>query len=297
MSKALSLLAISLALLSGASTAQPARYFVPLVHAIISEDPVTRVTTLWVDNLSAFNAGQSTASLQLIAVYGGWSLIPGGRTFEIPASTGLPIDRWPAGGGNLWVASSTPGPLAVAEIIADPNVILNAAVERVASYYECPDTVTGGYPSQGRVSMPVFQGLFPANSTVVCGDVSLGEPDQTCGNPPETYLRRVNITLFNGGDEDADFSITAIPVKFISNPVFQETVTLAPKEVRQLNRIPIPVLTDLSMLSGQDVEVWITISGTQPFLAYVSSVFEGGAPDSIPMQVFPPRLVAAEAGH
>ena len=187
--------------------------------------------------------------------------------------------------------------MAVAEIIADPNVILNAAIERLTLYGECYDTVTGGEPSQGRITLPVFQGLFPANSTVVCGDVSLGEPDQTCGAPPETYLRRVNVTLFNGGDEDADFSVTAIPFKFISNPVFLETVTLASKEIRQLNRIPIPVLTDLPMKSGDDVVVWITISGTQPFLAYVSSVFEGGAPDSVPMQVFPPRLVAAQAEH
>ena len=44
-----------------------------------------------------------------------------------------------------------------------------------------------------------------------------------------------------------------------------------------------------------DTYVWLRISCDQPFLAYASSVFEGGAPGSMPFEVFAPRLAVTGA--
>ena len=287
-------LAVALFVTSLSAAAQTPHYYVPLVNAIIATDRSLASQTRWVSNLAAFNRGQTTASVEMIAVYGGWSLIPGGRTYALPPSTGVPIDRWPWDGGDLYVASSTPGPLALAEVVADPSIILNAGVEKVYLEAGCYGSVGSTPVSQGRAAIPVFRGLFPANSTVVCGDINLGEPEQTCGSPPQAYLRRVNVTLFNGGDQDADFVITAIPFRSSPDPLYQQTVTLAPKEVRQLNKVPIPVVRNLTTENGYfDVSVWVTISAPQPFIAYVSSVFEGGVSGSIPMEVFAPRLAVS----
>ena len=286
------LLLVALSVATFSSTAQTPHYYVPLVNAIIATDPSLAGQTRWVSNLAALNAGETTASLQVIAVYGEMSLVPGGRTYVLPPSTGLPINRWPWDGD--FIALGSPGPLAFAEIVVDPTVILNAGVEKVYLEGGCYGSVSSTPVSQGRTAIPVFQGLFPANSTVVCGDINLGEPEQTCGSPPQVYLRRVNVTLFNGGDEEATFSVTAIPFKFSADPLYQQSVTLGPKEVRQLNRVPIPVVRKITTENGYfDVSVWITIRGTQPFLAYVSSVFDGGVSGSMPMEVFAPRLATS----
>lgn len=298
MRKTSSTLALILTLVGFEARAQSStHYYVPLVHAIIGEEllsPGVRIRTEWVSDLSVFNTGQALATVQPVAIYGNFTLMQGGvAPYQLPPLFGNSIFRLPWTGFN---DPSSPGPLGIAELIVDPGVIVNAGVERAQLHCGCsnPDILDCVLVSQGRAPIPVFQGLFSAGVTVVCGDVNLGAPEQTCGDPPnQQNIRRVNVTLFNGGSQPATFSITAIPLARTSQPLYQDSVTLAPKEVRQLNAVPIPVVTTTATRSGYDVFVWITISATQPFLAYVSSIFEGGAPGSMPFEVFPPRLAAS----
>jgi hypothetical protein len=297
LSKTSGFFAFILAGVGFAAAAQSTHYYVPLVIAVIGEESLPGqqvIRTEWVSSLSAFNTGQALATVQPIAIYGDLSLgQDGGLPYQLLPLTGQSIFRLPWTGFN---APSSPGPLGIAELVADSGVILNAGIEKAQLHCGCsnPDILDCVLVSQGRTAIPVFQGLFPAGATVVCGDVNLGAPEQTCGDPPnQQYIRRVNVTLFNGGSQSATFSITAIPLARTSQPLYQQGVTLAPKEVRQLNRVPIPVVTDTATRSGYDVFAWITISSTQPFLAYVSSIFEGGAPGSMPFEVFPPRLAAS----
>ena len=68
-------------------------------------------------------------------------------------------------------------------------------------------------------------------------------------------------------------------------------MTVDPRSVFQLNDVPIPrTLTEIgdNRRLGS-MSVWLTITSDQPYLGYVSSVFEGGEPGSLPFQVFPLR--------
>ena len=69
-----------------------------------------------------------------------------------------------------------------------------------------------------------------------------------------------------------------------------QTFTLAAKEVRQVNRMILPPLKDLPD-NNESIRVWITISANQPFLSYVSTVFEDGEAGSMPFEVYPSRLM------
>lgn len=147
--------------------------------------------------------------------------------------------------------------------------------------------------SQGRSSIPVFDALIPAGRTVVCGDISLGAPTQKCGYPVvQQYPRRVNVTLFNAGSASATFLVTVVPLTVSANPLYETAVSVAPHDVIQLNRLPIPVISNNTTINGYDVSVWIRIVGTQPYLAYASSVFEDGVAGSMPFEVFPPHLLS-----
>jgi len=66
---------------------------------------------------------------------------------------------------------------------------------------------------------------------------------------------------------------------------------LAGKEVRQLNDVEIPLI-DAGKYRDHDssIRVWVNITADQPFLSYVSSIFENGEPGSLPFEVFPSRL-------
>ena len=288
-------LVLGLSIGAAEALAQTEHYYVPLVNAVTGVEvisPGVAIYSEWVSSLSIFNGGNAEAGVQPVAIYGGFTLraVP---PYRLPPGIGGTIFRLPLAG---FTQAPSPGPLGIAELVVDPGMILTAGIERAQLHGGCVgDGINFSLVSQGRSSIPVFRGLFPADSTVICGNVSLGAPDQTCGDPSgQRYLRRVNVTLFNGGDQPADFAIAAVPLTLTSVPLWQENVTLAPKEVRQLNAVPIPVVRNVATSGGaSDVFVWITIRSTQPYLAYVTSVFEDGAPGSMPFEVFPPRLALA----
>jgi hypothetical protein len=296
----------TIALLGALTLASPisaeSRFYVPLINAVGPTEPVPGSTVenpqtvqrRWVGNIAAFNGSAATGTVTPIAVYGSFQLKPNLTPYVLPAGTGASVFRIP---WAAFTSASSPGPLGFVEIVASDGVAVTAAIERAQLHCGCLATGqvdTCAMVSQGRSSMPVFDAPFPAGKTVVCGDISLGAPTQKCGYPEvQQYPRRVNVTLFNASDSRATFVVTAVPLTASAEHLYETTVSVAPWDVIQLNRLPIPVVSNNTTINGYDVSVWIRIVGTQPYLAYASSVFEDGVSGSMPFEVFPPRLVPA----
>lgn len=298
------LLVVTLGVSATALTAaEQKRYYVPLVLAETGREIIPGATpedtlliqTLWMGNISAFNTSNVMASVTPTAVYGGFVVRPGSHSIGLDPGTGDQFVRWPYAG----FAGPSNGPVGFAELVADPGIVVNAGVEKAQYCSGCPipDRVNqAALVSQGRSAIPVFEELFPAGRSVICGEVNLGAPRQICGKPAnQQYPRRVNVTLFNAGSAPATFKVEAIPLYTDPDPIFSQTVTVAAKDVIQLNDVPIPRIENGHMTVDFDVYVWIRIHCDQPFLAYASSIFEGGATGSMPFEVFTPRL-AAETG-
>lgn len=293
------------ALLIGAMVLAPpllaeTRYYVPIINAVgetehlpgsTTEQPQT-VQRRWIGNIAAFNGAPGTGTVTPVAAYGDFELRPNLVPYVLPPGTGVSLYRIP---WTAFTTSTSPGPLGFVEIEASDGVAVTAAVERAQLHCGClatGQTDTCAMVSQGRSSVPVFDTLVPAGRTVVCGDISLGAPAQKCGYPEvQQYPRRVNITLFNAGDDTATFAVSVVPLTISATALYETTVEVAPHGVIQLNRLPIPVVRDNTTINGYDVSVWVRIVGTQPYIAYASSAFESGVSGSMPFEVFPPHLL------
>ena len=212
--------------------------------------------------LSAFNASGETAEVSLVEAYDA----AGPRPLAAPAATLLPGQAATLDTRDLRAGS----PLQMVRVEASPGVALNAALERL-SHGE----------SLGRTPIPVFSALLPAGTRAVAGDVTLAAGE--CGAAVEP--RRVNATLFNGGDETATFVVTW-PAPSSANPtgVFRQEVRVQARTLVQLNKLTL----DLPGLC-QGTPAWFTISADQPFLAYLSSVRPDGRPGVLPYEIFPAR--------
>ena len=177
------------------------------------------------------------------------------------------------------------------EFEVPPGVVVSAEVEKVYAKLCAYDP--GGNPisahlGQGLVPLPVYRGLFPAGSEVVTNTIALGSPRLTpiCAAENEKYFRRVNVTLFNGGDQPGTFTIRVLPLWNTSTPIYETTVTLAAKEVKQINRLPIPVLDIPENYVETGVFVWMVVTCDQPFLGYASTIFDDPEPGAQPFEVF-----------
>ncbi|KAA0249212.1 MAG: hypothetical protein EDX89_24180 [Acidobacteria bacterium] len=177
------------------------------------------------------------------------------------------------------------------EFEVPPGVVVSAEVEKV--YEKLCAGGSAGDPisavlGQGRVPLPVYRGLFPAGSDVVTNTIALGNPRLTpdCAAENEKYLRRVNVTLFNGGEEPGTFTIKVLPLWNTPTPIYETTVTLAAKEVRQVNRLPIPIVDSPQTFDWSGVFVWMVVTCDQPFLGYASTIFDDPEPGAQPFEVF-----------
>ncbi|MDL1948715.1 hypothetical protein FBQ97_02730 [Acidobacteria bacterium ACD] len=201
----------------------------------------------------------------------GSGLLPPGSAEEVPLARGsLPVFN---------------------ELDVPEGVVISAEVELVYTDGTCDgDVIPGGSMAvipQGRAPLPVYRGLFPAGSTVVTNEISMGNPalPPTCATPNQRYLRRVNVTLFNGGDAPGTFVIRAMPRRRSATPLLETSVTLEPKEVRQVNRLPIPIVVDDTTKYIGGVSVWLTVTCDQPFVGYASALFDDPEPGALPFEV------------
>ncbi len=201
---------------------------------------------------------------QEVPYVGGSGILPPGAGEEVPLARGsLPV---------------------INQLEVPDDVVISAEVELIHTDSQCAPAQI----PQGRAPLPVYRGLFPAGSTVVTNEVSLGNPTlpPTCATPNQQYLRRINVTLFNGGDSVGTFVIRALPRRRSATPLLETSVTLEPKEVRQVNRLPIPVVENDSTRYDGGVSVWLTVTCDQPFVGYASALFDDPEPGALPFEVF-----------
>lgn len=157
---------------------------------------------------------------------------------------------------------------------------LRATLERLEYV---PDGLPKVSESLGRVELPVFTGLFPEGSTAVAGDVSL-TPTECAGSPDAR--RRVNLTLFNAGPDEATFVVVGKAV--VAGPggdAPPQTYHVPAKSMVQFNALPVEAFP-VCQAGG----AWFRITGDQPFLAYVSTVRPETVPGVLPYEIFPAHL-------
>jgi hypothetical protein len=227
--------------------------------------------------MSVFNPTDSPVDIVNAAVYGKGAVlvqesrppIPPHQGRGIGASVGLYPER---GVGFL-------------EMRTSPGVVFHADVERVTQRCEVGAPNCFSF-SHGGVNIPFYRALFPAGSVAVSGSVELGQ----FGLSQIERRRRMNVTLFNAGDAPATFVVRTFPHNFATGPLAEQTVVVAPKDVFQINSFPVPAEQVHGLTSVYGSSIWVTITGDQPFLSYVSTIFNAVEPGDLPFQVYPSYL-------
>jgi len=272
-------------LLVSAQGALAADSYVPIVLRTVAvvDGPTGPEYVAWESLTSWFNTDtKNEARFSAVAVYGPGLFGPN------PTCTNYPLS--PLGGteGLCVLGSPECGPGFV-KFTSDAAVLVSADIQRVLYVSHCGGTADGtNVVLQGSAPLPVYHSLFPAASTVVAGPVDLGALDKYCITGPLARHRRVNVTLFNAGDAGATFNVSVQPFArpYPNRSILDVSQTVAPLDVVQLNALPIPLDDSLPYVFGYDIRVWIRITATQPFLAYVSTIFDGGEPGTNAFTVY-----------
>ena len=265
--------------------AQETLLYVPYVDATTGSLTLADGRTLgegWLSSLTLFNNGSTHAGWRWVAAFGGGEQLPPDTTdpycmtstiHGVPPGTGISV-------GSCF-ARPPKGGLAMIVLGITGQLIPNATVSRIHTLGDC--TGPGGIIiPQGRVPAPAFTGPFPAGSSVVSGDIDLGDTGfGFCVSPNQRYARRVNVTMFNLGDVPASFQIAVRAGVNSSGTYYQQTVSIPAKEVLQINSLPLN-LDDVAKQPGTETSggriVWILITADQPFLSYVSTIFDNPEP-------------------
>lgn len=252
--------------------------------------PTTEGWRFWTSRCSVFNAGQEAIDISVLGLFG-----PEGP-YEVPVPR--PMTLGPLESGQL-LTSNDRDIVQFAVIRAPENAVVRAEVERrqlVSS--GCGSGAGSGRSAdlgEGRAPLPVFREPFPAGATTIMGPVDLGSPRVVtdCVSGYQQHgSRRVNVTLFNAGGEEAVFLIRSFRMQGDPEPVLEVPVTLGPGRVHQVNGLPIFAAIAESGAPWRPQELaWVTVEATQPFLVYTSTVFIDPEPATLPFQVFPPTRI------
>lgn len=258
--------------------------YVPIVNQLAQtiDTPQGPIFVIWRSLTTCLNT-DTTLSLRIAnaAVYGpGFSGLQPTCSYLLPPLVG--------GEADCTISHTWSGP-GFLKITADPGVLVSGDVQRLIRLPDCGGTPDGyNTISQGSAPLPVYHSLFPAGSTAVAGPVDLGSLERYCITGPLTRRRRVNVTLFNAGDAIATFDISVQPFvrPYPNPPILEISKTVAPRDVVQINSLPIPLDDSLRYVFGYDVRAWIRITSSQPFLAYVSTIFDDGEPGTNAFTVY-----------
>ncbi len=279
---------------SGASVrGQQTTVYVPtfrvLAEHVTFPSPFQEGWRFWLTAINVFNPTETRGTIATVRLYGPDGEVPvtagcAGPGLPLEPGTGCPYD----GCQRLLV-----GQLGFAALSMTAPFIVTAEVERMLQKNCGIDGLNSHDIGEGRAPMPVFRDLFPAASRVLTGPVTLGTPGipAYCGPPSLKGIRRVNVTMFNAGQEPALFKIRVLKLQRDSTPILEQEVTIGARSVQQVNRLPIPLLPDPDMEYREQYFVWITIEATQPYLAYVSSVFDDPEPGALAFEVFAPQRI------
>jgi hypothetical protein len=262
--------------------------YVPLVFAATGStlEPGGYVVDIqrWESTMSVFNPTDSPATVIDVAVYGKGAVLT-----QVPRPPIQPHQ------GNGLVPSVVPVPdrgVGFLELRMSPGVVFYADVQSVTRRCAvgsplCDELV------HGQVNMPFYRALFPPGSVAVSGAVELGY----FGLPKAVYSpeverhRRMNVTLFNAGDAPASFVVRTFPHNRSAVSLTEQTVIVEAKDVFQVNGFPVPTEASIPMQSvNGGNQIWVTITADQPFLSYVSTIFNAVESGDLPFQVYPSFL-------
>jgi len=232
--------------------------------------------------LSAYNNGAGVASFSVAAAYDeNGSRILAEHPIQLRPGAGTQLDTKPESSRlQILALRATEG------VVVWPTLTRNVACDR------------GSVPSQGRVPLPTFTSLFPADAHAVSGDVKiLDSPSDACPtfNPSfaPTFRRRVNLTLFNAGNAAATFRVVGRQLAQAGAPAVDlvtERYSVPARTVRQIDNLKLE-LAPLCAADGPDgLNIWFDVSADQPFLSYVSTAFEDATPGALPYEIYPSRL-------
>jgi len=274
------------------SAAEPVRLYVPFAYAHTESSGAndSYSYTRWETVIGVLNTAETRGSVDTVALHGNGALIGTPEecrnrvTFLAPhfgANVHPCANYYPEPGVAMLILETTPG------------VIVSAEVQKAR--FQCGCNTFPGCTAipQGQANLPVYTRLFPAGSTAVSGPVELGNfyLPSSCASKNQEYRRRVNVTLYNGGTAPATFRITETPNQISSDPLHSEERTVEPYGVLQLNSIPVPTKGSPELRAMNDgSRIWVQVSADQPFLFYVSTIFDQPEVGAMPFQVYPGLL-------
>lgn len=287
------LLAILVATAGLLAGAEPTTVYAPLVYTYppdqVPEDGTVLVQSGWESKLTAFNPTGDAATIEVLAAHGPDGPVqkgmPSANTTELPAH---------AGGAVNWGFATTPRfGVAFLEMRTAPEVSVNGDLVWSKRYLGCGNVLGSTLVPQGQVALPVFRSLFPAGRTAIAGAVELGRlmDSPYCPEAARKYRRRVNVTLFNAGDAAATFVVAELPLNGIATPLYETSRVVGAKRVLQINSIPVPTEESPEIAGPINGDaIWFRVTANQPFLFYVSTVFEDPEPGAAAFQVYTPSL-------
>lgn len=283
--------ALIASLASTADAGEEQTYYTPVVEVRTGSFQAPNgdeIETWWVSSLIGYNNGVRDATTTYVAAYG--------RGAGLRHNYGCPLSwTYPPGvgfafesrdGGCVEEPRQDAGFL---EFRAAEGMVFDSSIERIWWNLSC-DELARVPASEGRRPLPVYRGLFPAGSTATSGAVGLGAPMLYCFPPEHRYLRRVNVTLFNGSDRPASFSVVSRRLELNPSILSEEVLRVEAKDVVQINGLNLPALPPYGSTLGWDQMVWISITADQPFLSYVTTVYDLGTPYGVGFEVYPSRL-------
>lgn len=271
---------------------QQATVYVPrfrvLTEHVTYPNPFQEGWRFWQSAINVFNPTEVRGRIYTARFYGPDGEVPVSDECAGPGTAVEPGRGWPYDG-----CPTVSGQLGYAELSTTPGIVVTAEVERTLQKNCGVEGLSSHDIGEGRAPMPVFRDLFPAAARVLTGPVTLGTPGipAYCGPPSLKGMRRVNVTMFNAGEEPALFKIRVLKLQRDATPILEQEVTIGARSVQQVNRLPIPVLPDPDMEYSEQLFVWITIEATQPYLAYVSSIFDDPEPGALAFEVFAPQRI------
>jgi hypothetical protein len=247
-----------------ATTARGETAFVPVVnapalHALQQED------TWWTSTLSLTNPTDVSLTFRYLQIFGGalanifFGCV---GSFSVQAHSFVRAEDI----GNRTCLNPGAG-AAFVQIDIDPGLIPTAGIH-LTDYVGCNDQPGPGVVSVAAVPLPIYAAPFPANSTAVSTDVSMPREAlvDECFRLTVPVSQRVNVTIFNAGP-----AVGTATVKAAGTDLLAYTVTLSAGSVTQLNDV----------FPGASYQV-LTVSVSQPFLCYASSVVTWSDPARVP---------------
>jgi hypothetical protein len=274
---------------SGTAAAQDLQpLYVPFVKAeiegfVLQPDGNSVTNGGWLSTMSVFNPTDSPASVINVAAYGK------GAVLNHPSSPPIQPHQGQNHGASL---SSFPDRgVGFLEVQTSPGIVFYADVQRVTYHCAVHEPLCDAVV-HGQVNIPVYRSLFPAGSVAVSGAAELGYFHHvTPVDENHKTIRRVNVTLFNAGDAPATFVVRTSPVNGSLAPLTEQSIVVEAKDVVQINRFPVPTDSSTPMQSvNGGSRIWVTTTADQPFLSYVSTVFDGVDSLDLPFQVYPSYL-------